>query len=334
MRFATKVFLAVGLLAVSAASVPAAVVINEMKLKGVEFIELYNSGPVAVDVTGWTLSDGTGPDVLAGIIPVGGFLNVATILGLDNSGAVVELRDATGAVVDRVGYGNRGGAPLGFNSTGRFPDGDDTNDDARDFEYVHLAWNAGAESPGAPNVQGAPDLGSGVLLNEVAWQGDNLAQFDAVEIYNPTGAAVNIQGYWVSDADGFCQIQNAIVVPAGGFAVLTKNVPGQGMDCAGFEDTSISGSDCVYLFRPSPGGGQPVRVDQLGLSTNAPAPALGTSYQRCVDGQGPNDGYDWPSTGGGVTYFEGAPTLGATNNGLCGTQNETSTWGRVKGLYR
>jgi hypothetical protein len=334
MRFATRAISVFGLVAVTAASVPAAVTINEMKLKGVEFIELYNSGPAAVDVTGWTLNDGTGPEVLAGVIAAGGFKNVATTLGLDNSGAVVELRDASGVLVDRVGYGNRGGAPLGFNSTGRFPDGDDTDDDARDFEYVHAAWNAGAETPGAPNVQGAPNLGSTVLLNEIAWQGDNVASFDAIELYNPTAAPVSVQGWWVSDADGFCQIQNAIVVPAGGWAVLNKGDAGEGMDCLSFEEIAISGSDCMYLFYQSPLGGQPVRVDQLGLDTNGPGAGLGETYQRCEDGAGPNDGYDYPSSGGGATYYSGGPTLGGTNNGLCTVQGESSTWGRVKGLYR
>ena len=334
MKLATKVFVALGLTAGLATTASAAITINELKVKGTEFIELHNSGGAAVDVTGWTLDDGTGPEVLAGIVPAGGFLVINTTLGLNNSGAVVELRDPVGALVDDVGYGNSGGAPLGFNSTGRYPDGHDTNDWARDFEYADDLVGA-HETPGAPNVQDEPQLGSGVLINEVKWQADNAADFDAIEIYNPTGAPVDLQDYWVSDGDGFCQITASIIVPAGGFAVLTYGVAGQGMDCVSFDEVAISGSDVMYLYSSAVGqGGKPIRVDQIGIDINSPGAGLGTTYQRCSDGAGPNDGYDWPSSGGGLTYLQGASSLGGTNDGLCPVQNESSTWGRMKGLYR
>jgi hypothetical protein len=335
MKLATKVFVALGLVACTAATASAAVTINELKVKGTEFIELYNDGPAAVDVTGWSLDDGTGPEVLAGIIPAGGFFVVATTLSLNNSGAVVELFDAGGALIDDVGYGFSGGAPLGFNSIGRYPDGDDTDDWARDFEYCDDTMLAVHETPGAPNVQDEPKLGSSVLINEIKWQADNVADFDAIEIYNPTGAPVDLIEHWVSDGDGYCQILNSIVVPPGGYAVLTNGVAGEGMDCTGFDAIAISGSDVMYLYSNLVGqGGHPIRIDQLGIDINSPGAGLGTTYQRCVDGAGPNDGYDWPSSGGGLTYFQGASTLGASNNGLCGVQNQNSTWGRMKGLYR
>ena len=334
MKCATRVFVALGLTAGMAATAPAAVTLNELKVKGTDFIELYNDAGVAVDVTGWTLDDGTGPEVLAGSVPAGGFLVLATALSLGNLGAVVELRDAGGVLIDDVGYGNRGGAPLGFNSIGRYPDGHDTNDWARDWEYAD-DYAGAHETPGAPNVQDEPELGSGVLINEIKWQADNAADFDAIEIYNPTAGAVDLQGYWVSDGDGFCQVTASIIVPAGGFAVLTYGVAGEGMNCLGFDAVAISGIDVMYLYKPGPGqGGKPIRVDQLGIDTNSPGAGLGTTYQRCTDGAGPNDGYDWSSSAGGVNYFQGASTLGSSNNGLCGVQNESSTWGRMKGLYR
>lgn len=334
MRFATRAMIALGLVAGTVASASAAVTINEFKAKGTEFIELYNSGPGAVDVTGWTLNDGTGPEVLAGVIAAGGFMSVATILGLDNSGAVIELRDGAAVLVDRVGYGNRGGAPLGFNSTGRSPDGDDTDDDARDFEYLDDTFVPN-ETPGAANANGVPALGSSIIINEVKWQADNIApNFDAIELYNPTAAGISVQGWWVSDGDGFCQIKNAIVVPGGGWVTLTKAVVGEGLDCVSFDEVAISGTDVMYIYRGVLGGGAPTRVDQVGIDINGPGAGLGETYQRCADGQGPNDGYDYPSTGGGTNYFSASPTLGGTNAGICPVQNESSTWGRVKGLYR
>ena len=118
-------FLSYGL--VTAAS--GAVVINEIhhnpdvKMELVEFIELHNTGPSAVSLAGWRLSDGvdfTFP--AASSIPAGGYLVVSentnafrvkfgfTPLGpwtgsLNNFGERIELRNAAGVVEDEVDYG-------------------------------------------------------------------------------------------------------------------------------------------------------------------------------------------------------------------------------------
>jgi hypothetical protein len=167
MHGIAKVAVAAALVVFAAGTASADVTINEMKVKSTEYIELYNSGGSDVDVTDWTLDDGSGPEVLAGVVPAGGFLVIDTILTLNNGGAIVELRDATGALIDDVGYGNMGGAPLGFNSIGRSPDGDDTDDWARDFEYADDNLFAAPETPGEPNIQGEPALGSGIIINEL-----------------------------------------------------------------------------------------------------------------------------------------------------------------------
>jgi hypothetical protein len=76
----------------------AAVTINEVKAKGTEFIELYNSG-TTVDVTGWQLCDNAGTvlcETLTGVIAGGGFMNVVTTLGLSNDGGI-ELRTPPGS---------------------------------------------------------------------------------------------------------------------------------------------------------------------------------------------------------------------------------------------
>jgi hypothetical protein len=335
MKVTTGLLLALAVVVGMAGAANAAITINELKVKGTEYVELYNDSVIDTDVTGWTLVNtfggGGGSEALAGIIPAGGFLVVNTTLDLDNSGDIVELYDLSGALIDDVGYGRNGGAPLGFNSIGRSPDGDDTDDWARDFEYADdNLFGAGAETPGAPNIQGEPTLGSDLLINEIDCNGIDLGNgsFDHIELYNPTAASILIEGYWVSDGDGFCQITAPLSVPAGGYLVLEEDAQGEGMDCTGFDDIDIScSSDVVYFYTP-----QGVRLDQLGLANNNLG--LGETLQRCQDGAGPNDGFDYPSSGGDVTYYNGGPTLGSTNNPTCAVQTEPSTWGRMKGLYR
>ncbi|MCP4453839.1 MAG: lamin tail domain-containing protein [Planctomycetes bacterium] len=112
------------------------VVINEIhynpdvKTEPVEFVELYNSGPENVDLTGWTFSDGIlyrfQDDTL---LPAHDYMVVAcdpaTVLAkytsrqvvispqaiqgpfegkLDNEGEAIELRNPVGDLVDQVDY--------------------------------------------------------------------------------------------------------------------------------------------------------------------------------------------------------------------------------------
>lgn len=105
-----------------------AVVINELhynpedNTSQEEFIELYNTGPTAVDLSNWKFSDGIEFTFAAGQqIAAGGYLVIsqspATILaefgvnsigpyvgGLSSDGELLELRNAQNVVVDQVDY--------------------------------------------------------------------------------------------------------------------------------------------------------------------------------------------------------------------------------------
>jgi hypothetical protein len=104
------------------------VVINEIhydpdvKTEWVEFVELYNSDPEPVDLSGWQLAKAVEFTFPAGTeIAPGGYLVAAqdpdavrakfgvTALGpwvgrLDNQGETLVLRDAAGQKVDEVDY--------------------------------------------------------------------------------------------------------------------------------------------------------------------------------------------------------------------------------------
>jgi hypothetical protein len=74
-----------------------------------DWIELYNPGPASIDLTDWTLTDAAAPEPFSeAILLPGEFLVVLTSalsFGLDRDGESLELRDASGALVDWVDFG-------------------------------------------------------------------------------------------------------------------------------------------------------------------------------------------------------------------------------------
>jgi hypothetical protein len=121
---------------VAASPLQARVLINELMYHPtpavpedprLEWLELHNPGPTAVDLSGWRLSKGVNFAFANTVLPVGGFLVVAAdsaafqtnhpeltnFVGnwtgkLANSGETVELRDALGAVADSLTYFSEG----------------------------------------------------------------------------------------------------------------------------------------------------------------------------------------------------------------------------------
>ncbi len=270
--------------------------INEFVAKGTEWIELYNPTDQDAEISGWFLTSDygnlnytfpTGTVILAGgylVYLTGGAL-------LHNDGDVIHLSNSGGAEIDAVGYGIRGGAPIPpqYWSTARVPNGQDTDDDARD-------WNLDeTETQGTANDAPPAALGSSLILNEF----DNYppAGNDKVEIYNPTDAFVDLNGWYLSDGDAVAVIVTYPTVPPGGWVVLEEMVDWTvAMDFAS--------SDVGYLFLPDR-----TRVDQIGWFGEYED----NTFQRICDGEGPNDGYDWITSGGGTTWMDLPETLGRPN---------------------
>jgi predicted extracellular nuclease len=144
-----------------------------------EFVELYNPGTSALDVSGWKVvyrsAAGTSDTTLATIptgttIAAGGFYllggnayagtatpDLSFSTGLAGTGGGVGIRDATGALDDSVGWGTatntlvEGSAAAAPPSTAapgssivRLPDGHDTDANASDFTITATATPKGA----------------------------------------------------------------------------------------------------------------------------------------------------------------------------------------------
>lgn len=134
-----------------------------------EFVEIVNTGSAAADISGWKLvyrsAAGTS-DVVLATVPDGTVLaagghylfggagyaggpaaDQSYSTSIAATGGGVGIRDADGALVDSVGWGSATNALVEGaaaaapptsdapgTSTGRLPDGDDTGDNAADFE--------------------------------------------------------------------------------------------------------------------------------------------------------------------------------------------------------
>jgi uncharacterized repeat protein (TIGR01451 family) len=271
------------------------VIINELDNYS-EWVELYNPTDSAVDISGWVLEadydslDYTIPATT--ILAPGDYYTYTTSGDLNNGGDVINLYNDSAALIDQVGYGNHGGAPAPstiVRTVARVPNGTDSDDDARDWNLTTTPTERAAND--VPHVL----LGSSLILNEF----DNYPASggDKVEIFNPTADTITLTGWLLSDGDAVASIVTSVSVDPGGWLVLEE-----GIDWTVSMD--FSSSDVGYLFLPNG-----IRVDQLGWAGEYED----DTFQRVLDGQGPNDGYDWASSGGDFSLYDFPSTLGATN---------------------
>ncbi len=152
------------------AEVFAAVVINEVAWMGTqnsasdEWLELFNSGNEAEDVSGWILSTADGGMALSleGLIPAGGYFLIertddTTVpditadlaapfgSGLSNAGEILVLKNSSGDEIDRID------APEGW------PAGDNATKET--MQKSSSGWTTAAGTPKAQNIGQAGNSG-------------------------------------------------------------------------------------------------------------------------------------------------------------------------------
>ncbi len=111
-----------------------------------EWVELYNTANRMIDLSGWTIEEGSGAktylDGKIGLSGASGFFVVEKPKGyLNNKGDIIILRDSLGNLIDSAAYGNwedgdvNNNAPAAGDpySTARKIDGQDSASDADDF---------------------------------------------------------------------------------------------------------------------------------------------------------------------------------------------------------
>jgi uncharacterized repeat protein (TIGR01451 family) len=280
---------------------PGDVLINEFVVKGSEWVELYNKSGVDVSLDGWYVTDvACDPEITntlggADVITVGGYFVIDDGAAGDNfdwdsDGDVAILCDAEHQALDRVAYGDQGGAPLAHtgDAIARAPNGVDTGDDARD-------WNVAPDpTSGEANNAAGVALGTTLVINEIEGGSGDAYKYPQIELYNPTSSTITVTDWLHSDGDITPKVlitETAVIAPGECF-VFRSSTP------------NILEKDMIYLFMPDG-----TRVDQVaGEGIEA-----GFTLQRVPDGAGPHDGYDWDSSGGGVSWFKLPATLGERN---------------------
>lgn len=288
----------------------AQVFLNELTVKGDEFVELFNKGPGAVLLTGWRITGTPGGSFS---IPGGTSILPGQYLVFDtpgdifpNAGGEAALIDLLNARRDAVYYGQLGSAPLPGPyfpflasigpSLARAPDASLFAPPPPNPFQDGLYWTLD-ETPtfGAINDAPSPLMGHYIVLNELDPAFDSSP--DQLELFNPTTNLVTISNWYVTNGDVLYVLPPATIPPIGYVAYALPHT------------FQIEANSLVYLFDPIG-----TRMDQLGI-LGAPMPAPGDCFGRCPNGYGPNLGFNWNSSGGFVSFFPAPCSMGAPNLG-------------------
>lgn len=286
-----------------------------------DWVELFNAGPAAQDLSGWVFKDNDDTHVYT--IPAGSVIDPGQYLVLENfgfglgSGDSARLFNAAGVLV--LDYTWLGHAPTTY---GRCPD-------------LNGPWaTTTASTKGAAN-----DCPVTIEINEIESSGGTPG--DWVELYNAGASVVDVSSWVLKDNDDThaYKLPLGTMVGAGAYLVLDESALGFG----------LGGGDSVRLFNA-----QGALVDSHTYVDHAPV-----TYGRCPNGTGafasttastkgatnacpidPNALTVWPGSSG-VTAADSATTFTSNLSGLHyapGIVGEPSVlWGALNGpskLYR
>jgi LPXTG-motif cell wall-anchored protein len=269
------------------------VVINEVVYDDVvpgtpDSIELFNAGTETVELSGWSLHDDkdrTGKGTISGTLAPGEFTVFQQKEGSQGDfdfglgkGDSAVLKDATGAVVDRLDY--KATAPLADWS--RCPDG--SGDFAPGAQVTLGSANICEDSGQAEEPE---ESLSPLVINEI-----DSSPADWVELYNSGDNTVDLTGYEIRDNsdDHRWQFTSGSVAPRGFVTIDAKStglvfddvaavfVPGTFEEALG-----IGSGDSIRLY-DSTGA----TVDEYSWTEHASlnGDAALATYARCPDGTG------------------------------------------------
>ncbi|MFH1530301.1 MAG: lamin tail domain-containing protein [Pseudomonadota bacterium] len=164
------------------------------------------------------------------------------------------------------------------------------------------------QGPETKPTGASPTPGSLAVTEIMSASGEACGKIDWFELFNPTGAALSLEGCTFGDgtASGDTVVKSPVIVPAGGYAVLAQ-ADMDGVD----EDGIISGpnlnktGDTLYLIC---GGAKILEVTYGGGEGELPKPQDGKSIGVCFDSLGEpytvatlHDPVNWAVTDAGAS---------------------------------
>ncbi len=253
-----------------------------------DYIELYNRGPQAIDLSGAVLTDDPATNKFlfpaqTGLAP-GGFLSLnQRQLGfaLNAQGETLLLKNAKQTrVLDAIRFG----AQENGVATGRFPDGSD--------EFYRLQ----SKTPGTANAR---ILTSFIVFNEIMYHpisGDSDDQY--IELYNRGDTTMDVSGWMLQDGIQFTfPAQTAIA--AGQYLVVARNAARMRTNYSNLSSQSLLGNFEGKLA----GSGERVALSMpdLMIATNSAGVKTTNIIHIVVDEVTYQDGGRWGqwSDGGG-----------------------------------
>lgn len=285
--------------------------------QNLEFVELFNAGAMAMNLTGFKLQDGITATFPVFTLNPGEYAvavkstnqfrvrytNTAIrIIGvfsgnLSNGGETIRLENAAGGVILNFTYDDGGDWP------GR-ADGDGSSLEIKEFrgDYNDPAnWRSSSEYGGSPGRAGrGPD--NRIVVNEVLTHTDPPLS-DSIELFNTTEGALDISGWYLSDTKAnYCKyaISAGTILPAGGYIAFNETNHFNTSGGANTNDFALDGAhgEDVYLLETDGQGRLAGFVDRVEFG---PA-ANGESFGR------------WPN-GSGRLYPMISRTFGSINSG-------------------
>ena len=207
-----------------------------------EFIELKNVGAAELDLSGIQFTNGVDYVFPGGtrLAPGAFYLLVKNTTNfaskypgvridgvftnnLSNGGETIALIHAAAAPIQRFSYDDQAPWPSSADGAG-FSLVPRTTDVNADFSNA-ANWRASSQPGGSP---GRDDLLvdiPAIVINEILTHTD-LPAVDAIELFNPTAAAVDISGWFLSDdlrTPAKFRIPSGTSIPAGGYVVFDED---------------------------------------------------------------------------------------------------------------
>lgn len=281
-----------------AASSPAEVALGLEDNNEFEFLELFNTGDTAVNLSGWRLEGAVTFEFPPGasIAPNGYFLLARDADSLvvrypqaspdgdysgrlSNEGETIQLLDSTGVIVEEVNYSFEHPWPEFANGHG----GTIVRTHADGSSTSSTSWGTGRSVGGTPGAPNDPAPGP-VVINELLPHTDEPLE-DAIEFKNISGDPVDMTGWLLTDSilEPGRFAFGSTVIPAGGYSVVTQiQTDAPGNPRVPFSLNSYRG-DSLYLFQINQNG----EIIRLSDHVIFPPTENGVSYGRYPDGTGP-----------------------------------------------